>query len=152
MVGAYLAERFSPRIFIPLAVIIAGAASGDSRSGTRLVVRALSIAPIVAFSGALAILNICLAVRRDPSGIAVAGLVALIGVLAAWYSLRTVRTAAGDHLLLSKYSVMVIVVAGERVLDAPVRILCAALGLHLAAWLYEALHDPASPLSIGGQR
>jgi hypothetical protein len=186
MVGAYLAERFSPRIFIPLAVIIAGAASGDSRSGTRLVldaafallllgqfrswddladrrrdalfhpervvVRALSIAPLVAFSGALAILNICLAVRRDPSGIAVAGLVALIGVLAAWYSLRTVRTAAGDHLLLSKYSVMVIVVAGERVLDAPVRILCAALGLHLAAWLYEALHDPASPLSIGGQR
>ena len=28
MVGDYLAERFSPRIFIPMAVVIAGAASG----------------------------------------------------------------------------------------------------------------------------
>ena len=82
-----------------------------------------SIAPIVAFSGALAILNICLAVQRDASGIAVAVLVALIGALGAWYSLRTCRTAAGDHLLLSKYPAMVIVVAGERVLHAPVQIL-----------------------------
>jgi hypothetical protein len=186
MVGAYLAERFSPRTFIPLALVIAGAASGGALSGARLgldaafallllaqfrswddladrgrdalahpervVVRATSIAPIVAFSGALAILNICLAVDRDASGIAVAVLVALIGALGAWYSLRTSRTAAGDHLLLSKYPAMVIVVAGERALNAPVQILCAALALHLAACLYEVWHDPASPLSIGGHR
>jgi hypothetical protein len=186
MLGAYLAERFRLRTFMPLAVVIAGAASGGALSGTslgldaafallllaqfrswddladhgrdalshpeRVLVRAPSIAPIVAFSGALAVLNICLAVRRDASGVAVAVLVALIGVLGAWYSLRTVRTVAGDHLLLSKYPAMVIVVAGARVLNAPVQILCTALALHLAVCLYEMWHDPASPLSIGGQR
>ena len=186
MVGAYLAERFSPRVFLPMAVVIAGAASGGALSGMRLgldasfallllaqfrswddladrgrdavshpervLVRAMSTTPIVAFSGALAILNICLAIQRDASGIAVAVLVALIGALGAWYSLRTGRTAAGDHLVLSKYPAMVIVVAGARVLNAPVQILCAALALHLAVCLYEVWHDPASPLSIGGHR
>jgi len=186
MVGAYLAERFSPRVFLPMAVVIAGAASGGALSGMRLgldacfallllaqfrswddladrgrdavshpervLVRAMSTTPIVAFSGALAILNICLAIQRDASGIAVAVLVALIGALGAWYSLRTGRTAAGDHLVLSKYPAMVIIVAGARVLIAPVQILCAALALHLAACLYEVWHDPASPLSIGGHR
>lgn len=186
MVGPYLAERFSPRTFVPMAVVIAGAASGGALSGARLgldaafallllaqfrswddladrgrdavshpervLVRAISTAPIVGFSGALAILNICLAIQRDASGIAVAVLVALIAALGAWYSHRTVRTVAGDLLLLSKYPAMVIVVAGERVLSAPAQILCAALALHLAVCLYEVWHDPASPLSIGGHR
>jgi len=186
MVGAYLAERFSPRIFVPTAVAIAGAASGGALSGSRIfgdaafallllaqfrswddladrgrdavshpervLVRATSNAPIVAFSGVLAILNICLAIQRDATGIALAVLVALISALGAWYSLRTGRTTAGDHLLLSKYPAMVIVVAGDRVLNAPVQILCAALVVHFAACLYEGWHDPASPLSIGGQR
>ena len=186
MVGDYLAERFSPRIFIPMALVIAGAAAGGelsvSRVGLdtafallllaqfrswddladrgrdavshpdRVLVRAMSTAPLVAFSGALAILNICLAIQRDGSGVATAVLVSLIGVLGAWYSLRTTRTAAGDHLLLSKYAAMVVVVAGARVLSAPVTILCAALALHLAVWLYEVWHDPASPLSIGGHQ
>lgn len=186
MVGAYLAERLSPRIFVPMAVAIAGAASGGTLSAARLcldatfallllaqfrswddladrgrdavshpervLVRATSIAPIVAFSGMLAILNICLAIQRDASGIAVAVLVALIGALGTWYSLRTGRTVAGDHLLLSKYPAMVIVVAGDRLLTAPVQIFCAALAVHFAACLYEVWHDPASPLSIGGHR
>jgi hypothetical protein len=186
MVGAYLAERFSPRTFIPVALVIAGAASGGALSGARLgldaafallllaqfrswddladrgrdavlhparvLVRATSIAPFVAFSGALAILNIWLAIERDASGVAAAVLVALIGALAAWYSLRRRRTAAGDHLLLSKYPAMVIVVAGDRVLNAPFQVLSASLALHLAVCLYELWHDPASPLSIGGHR
>jgi hypothetical protein len=186
MVGAYLAERFSPRIFVPLAVAIAGAASGGTLPAARLsvdttfallllaqfrswddladrgrdavshpervLVRATSVAPIVGFSGGLAILNICLAIQRDASGIAVAVLVALVSALGAWYSLRTGRTIAGDHLLLSKYPAMVIVVAGGRILNAPVQILCAALAVHFAACLYEIWHDPASPLSIGGHR
>lgn len=186
MVGAYLAERFSPRIFVPLAVAIAGAASGGTLSASRLsldttfallllaqfrswddladrgrdavshpervLVRATSVAPIVGFSGGLAILNIYLAIQRDASGTAVAVLVALVSVLGAWYSWRTARTIAGDHLLLSKYPAMVIVVAGDRILSAPVQILCAALAVHFAACLYEMWHDPASPLSIGGHR
>lgn len=186
MVGAYLAERFRPRIFFMAAVAIGVAAAGGTLSGARLcldatfallllaqfrswddladrgrdavshpervLVRATSIAPIVAFSGVLAILNIYLAIQRDASGIAVAVLVALIGALGAWYSRRTGRTVAGDQLLLSKYPAMVIVVAGDRILGAPVQILCAALAIHFAACLYEVWHDPASPLSIGGHR
>jgi hypothetical protein len=186
MLGAYLAERFSPRIFVPTAVAIAVAASGGALSGARfcrdttfallllaqfrswddladrgrdavshperVLVRATSTAPIVALSGVLAILNICLAIQRDASGIAVVVLVGLIGALGAWYSFRTGRTFAGDHLLLSKYSAMVIVVAGGRVLETPVQILWAALAIHFAACLYEVWHDPASPLSIGGHR
>ena len=186
MVGAYLAERFSLRVFVPMAVVIAGAASGGALSGARLILdaafallllaqfrswddladrgrdavshpdrvllRAMSTAPLVAFSGALATLNICLAIERDASGVAVAVLVGLIGVLGAWYSLRTVRRAAGEHLLLSKYPAMVIVVAGARVLSAPVTILSAALAVYLGVCLYEVWHDPRSPLSIGGHR
>ncbi|HXG54446.1 MAG TPA: hypothetical protein VNJ03_03630 [Vicinamibacterales bacterium] len=186
MIGMYLAERFSPGVFLPLALVIAAAASGGTVHGARLgmdaafallllaqfrswddladrgrdgvahperaLVRTTSIAPIVAFTGALAILNICFAVQRDASGLAVSVLVALIGILGAWYSLRTQRTAAGDILLLSKYPAMVLVVAGDRVLSAPMEVLSAALALHLAASLYEAWHDPAGPLSIGGHR
>ena len=54
------------------------------------------------------------AIERDGSGIAVAVLTLLIFTLGAWYLLRTGRTAAGDHLLLSKYPAMVVVIAGER--------------------------------------
>lgn len=186
MVVAYLAERFTARLFVPLAAVIALAASGGAISVARLaadfvfalllivqfrswddladrardavshpervLVRARSIAPIVALSGGLAILNICLAVLRDASGIAVAVLTALIAVLGAWYSLRGGRTAAGDSLLLSKYPAMVVVVAGSRVLEAPAPIFAAASALYVAVCVYEVWHDPASPLSIGGHR
>jgi hypothetical protein len=186
MVGPYLSERFTIRLFVPLALVIAAAASGGAFATTsfaldaafallliaqfrswddladrtrdavshpeRVVVRATSTAPLVAFSGGLAILNICLAVQRDPSGIAVSALVALIGTLGAWYSWRSGRTAAGDHLLLGKYPAMVVIVAGERVLNAPAIVFAAALGIYLAVCVYEVWHDPASPLSIGGHR
>jgi hypothetical protein len=119
---------------------------------------------VALFSAALALLNFAIAVRRDPSGVAVAILLALTGALGAWYARRSVRavhavptgptgrTAAGDHLLLSKYAAMVVIVAGARTARAPVQILGAALAIHLAACLYEAWHDPASPLPIGGPR
>jgi hypothetical protein len=186
MIRSYLAERFSPRTFVPLAVVIAAAASDGTRGGarlgidavyallllaqfrawddladrerdalahqTRVLVRAASIAPVVALSVALTILNLALAVRRDESGIAIAMLLALIAALAARQSLRTSRTAAGDLLLLAKYPAMVIIVAGARILHAPAPMLSAALALFLAVCLYEAWHDPASPLAIGGRR
>jgi hypothetical protein len=186
MLGRYLAERFSVRMFAPLAVVIAIAASAGGLSFTgvgadavfailllaqfrswddladrghdavthpdRVVVQAASVAPLVAFSGGLAIVNICIAVMRDATGIAVAVLAALVGVLGTWYSLRRTRTAAGDSLLLAKYPAMVVVVAGDRLLAAPVAILVSALALYLAACAYEVWHDPASPLFIGGHR
>jgi hypothetical protein len=112
-------------------------------------------APIVTFCALLAAVNIGLALRRDASGVAAVVLLTLIATLGAWYALRDAdsRTLAGDHLLLSKYPAMVIIVAGGRVLqEAPARILGAALALHVAACVYEGWHDPASPLSVGGHR
>jgi hypothetical protein len=117
-----------------------------------VIVQAASIAPLVAFSGGLAIVNICVAVERDESGIAISVITALIACLGAWYALRTGRTAAGDHLLLSKYPAMVLIVAGGRVLSAPLPILGCAIALYAAVCAYEVWHDPASPLSIGGHR
>ena len=186
MLAAYLAERFSARLFVPLALALALAASaGDLSAGVlavdagfalmllaqfrswddladrgrdavshpdRVIVQAASVAPIVGFSGALAILNICLAIERDPSGMAITVLTALIFALGTWYAVRTGRTAAGDHLLLSKYPAMVVVIAGARVLSQPFFVLGSALALYLAVCAYEAWHDPASPLSIGGHR
>src|SRR5215218_877331 len=184
MLAAYLAERFSARLFVPLALALSLAASAGDLSISvlamdagfalmllaqfrswddladrghdavshpdRVIVQARSIAPLVAFSGALAMTNICLAIERDGSGIAVTALTALIGALGAWYAWRTRRTAPGDHLLLSKYPAMVVVIAGARVLTAPGFILGSALALYVAVCAYEVWHDPASPLSIGG--
>ncbi|CAN5844796.1 hypothetical protein BH18ACI5_BH18ACI5_29490 [soil metagenome] len=186
MLGSYLAERFGARVFAPLAIVIAVAASAGELSFAgsgadaifallllaqfrswddladrghdavahpdRVVVRAASVAPLVAFSGGLAIVNICLAVLRDGTGIAVAVVTALIGILGIWYSLRRGRTAAGDSLLLSKYPAMVVVIAGSRVLITPLPILASALALYVAVCVYEVWHDPASPLFIGGHR
>src|SRR5215207_5743265 len=186
MLAAYLAERLSARLFVPLALVIALAASAGDLSADvfaldaafalmllaqfrswddladrghdavthshRVVVQAASVAPLVAFSGGLAIVNICLAVQRDGSGMAISVITALIGSLGAWYALRTGRTAAGDHLLLSKYPAMVVIVAGDRVVSAPIPILGAAVALYFAVCAYEVWHDPASPLSIGGHR
>jgi hypothetical protein len=118
----------------------------------RVVVRAASIAPLVAFSGGLAIINICLAVLRDGTGVAVVVLATLITILGAWYSLRRGRTVAGDSLLLSKYPAMVVVVAGGRVLNTPLPILVPAAALYVVVCAYEVWHDPASPLFIGGHR
>ena len=120
----------------------------------RVLVRAPTVTQVVAFCGALAVLNICLAVWRDATGIAVAVLAALDAALGAWYLARTTRTAAGEHLLLAKYPAMVVIVAGARVFDAPIQILFAAAVLYLLVCAYEAWHDPASPiarrLSVGG--
>jgi hypothetical protein len=181
---AYLRERFNPRLYLPLALIIALPASAPSIASVgadvmfallllaqfspwddladrdrdarahpdRVLVRATSIVPIATFCSVLAAVNIGLALQRDASGIAATALIAFICTLAVWYPVRTSRTGAGEQVLLSKYAVMVIVVAGERVSQAPMRIIIAALALHLVACVYEGWHDRASPLSIGGPR
>jgi hypothetical protein len=119
----------------------------------RVLVRATSVTQVIAFCGALAVLNICLAVARDGSGIAVAVLAALDAVLGTWYLARTSRSAAGEHLLLAKYPAMVVIVAGARLFDVPVQVLATASVLYLTVCAYEVWHDPAGPLglSIGGQ-
>jgi hypothetical protein len=179
MVVAYLRERFPLTLYVPLGVVIA---SPDLRASLfavllllqfrvwddladrhrdalshpeRVVVRAVTVTPLIALCGALAVLNICIAVWRDGSGIAVAALAALNGLFGAWYLARSGRTALGDHLLLAKYPAMVVIVAGPRAASSPYLVVAIAALTYLVACGYEAWHDRSGPiaryLSIGGQ-
>jgi 4-hydroxybenzoate polyprenyltransferase len=115
----------------------------------------LAIAP-----GSVAALSIaasCLALAATGAllrvhGIApVALLIAFTGLLAAWYTLRTARTAAGDRILLLKYAIFTLALTGP----APFRprAVVVALGVYLTACVYEWRHDPESPVfSLGGSR
>jgi hypothetical protein len=112
----------------------------------RVLVRSREVTQIVAFTGALAVVNICLSVWRDASGVAVAVLAGLNATLGIWYLARSGRTRAGEHLLLAKYPAMIVIVAGARVVQTPLQILTAAVLLYLVVCAYEAWHDPASPI------
>ena len=185
MVIPYLRERFQLALYVPLAALIAILATGftalagsavfalllllqfrlwddladRSRDAVlhpgRVLVRAVDVTPAIALCLALAVLNVCLAVWRDASGIAVAVLAAVDATFAAWYLARKDRTALGDHLLLAKYPAMVAIVAGARLTAAPVPILTGAAVLYIAVCVYEAWHDRTSPLArylhLGGQ-
>ena len=80
-------------------------------------------------------------------------LLALHAALSAWYLTRTRRTIGGDQLLLAKYPAFVVIVAGPRIATAPLSIAAGALAVYAAVSLYEAWHDPASPLAalLGGR-
>ena len=131
----------------------------------RVLVRAREVTPAIAFCGALAVLNICIAVWR--SGMSVALLGGLNLGAGAWYlSAGTkdpahVRSLAGskdpayvrDHpayvpVLLTKYPVFVFVVAGGRLADAPLPILASAAALYVVVCAYEAWHDPLNWRSV----
>ena len=120
----------------------------------RVLVRHPDVTQAIGLCGALAVLNICLAVWRDASGVAVAVLAALDVTFGAWYLARGARSAAGEHLVLAKYPAMVAIVAGDRVLAAPLPVLAVAALLYVGVWVYEACHDRTSPLaryvSFGG--
>jgi len=51
----------------------------------------------------------------------------------------------GDHILLLKYPVFVLMVACGRGIEQPWQASCSAAAVYLAACLYEAAHDPAAP-------
>ena len=113
----------------------------------RVLVRTADLSQPVAFCGALGILNICVAVWRDASGLAIATLAALNAALAVWYLARHGASAAGDQLLLAKYPAFVLIVAGERTLAAPWPVAGAAVLIYAAACAYEVWHDPDGPLA-----
>lgn len=175
MIGAWFRERFTLHLFVPLAIFIALAASGGSRSvfadagfallllvqfrlwddladrsadavshPGRVLVRAPDVKGAIAFCGALAVLNICLAVWRDGSGLAVAMLALLDAVMGSWYLSRRSLSAL---LPLVKYPAMLAVVAGGRIATVPVQVLVAAAVLYAAVCAYEAWHDPDGPLA-----
>lgn len=186
MIAAYLRERFTLRLFVPVALFIglATASTGQrwetlgldagyallllvqfrvwddladrSRDAVshpeRVLVRAPEVTPLIAFCGALAVLNICLAVWRDASGLAVSVLALLNLALGAWYFSRSHRRSSSEDparllAFLAKYPTILFVVAGARVTLNPLQTVSAALLLYVGVCAYEAWHDPTSPLA-----
>lgn len=117
------------------------------RHPQRVLVRAPQVTPVIAFCGALAVLNLCVAVWRDGSGVAVAVLAAVDAAFGAWYLSRGTQSVAGDLLLLAKYPTILVIVAGGRAADAPLQIAIGAAAFYAAACVYEAWHDPHSGLA-----
>ena len=112
----------------------------------RTLVRAADVAQPVAFCGALAILNICVAVWRDASGLAVGALAMVDAVFAVCYLASRGASALGDQVRLTKYPAFVLIVAGERALAHPWPVIGAAVVVYAGAWAYEVWHDPGGPL------
>jgi hypothetical protein len=186
MMAAYLRERFTLRVFLPLALFIGLATATPSQGWEMLVldsayalllvlqfrvwddladrsrdavshpdrvlVRAPEVTPIIALCGALAVLNICLAVWRDATGLAVSLLALLNLALGAWYFSRSHRRSSPVDptrlvIFLAKYPAILIIVAGARLASHPLQTLSAALLLYVVVCAYEAWHDPKSPLA-----
>jgi hypothetical protein len=78
-------------------------------------------------------------------------LIAFSLVLAAWYAVRGPRSAAGDRFLLFKYAIFTVALIGPA--SVTPRAAASALGVYLAACMYEWRHDRESPVfSFGGSR
>jgi hypothetical protein len=120
---------------------------------TRVMVNAQSTRPFQALCLAVALVNIGIAIQSHESTLAVSTLLALNAALGLWYALRSRRSIAGDQLLLAKYPAFVVVVAGDHALAAPLTMAIGAAAIYAGASIYEAWHDPASPVAtlIGGR-
>jgi hypothetical protein len=119
----------------------------------RVLVRAREVTPAIAFCGALAVLNICIAVWR--SGTAVAVLGGLDLAAGAWYlsagskDPADVRTDPANVLiLLAKYPAFVFIVAGGRTVEMPMPVFASAVAVYGVVCAYEAWHDPLNWRSV----
>ena len=120
------------------------------RHPERVVVRTRSIGSLSLAASCIALAGAG-ALMRLHGAASVLLLIALSGVLATWYALRGVRSAAGDRLLLFKYPVFTLALIVPASLTP--RAATSALGVYLAACAYEWRHDRESPVfSIGGSR
>jgi 4-hydroxybenzoate polyprenyltransferase len=112
---------------------------------TRALVLASSDQSFRVICAALGVLNAGLLWLACPNRAGLAIFLALNLGMALWYASRGSRSSLGDHLLLAKYPLFVLIVAYGREIDRPLLVGCAAGAVYLAACLYEAIHDPASP-------
>lgn len=120
------------------------------RHPERIVVRAGSTAPLSLAAWCIALAGVGTLMRVHGAASATL-LIAFAGVLAIWYARRGRRSAAGDRLLLFKYAAFTLALIGPASLTP--RAAASALGVYLAACVYEWRHDRESPVfSLGGSR
>lgn len=181
MLQDYVVERLPPRMFVPLAALIALAgridvvptsASGLLADGTvvllllaqfrlwddladrrrdavehpqRVLVRAPSDTMFRVACLILSAVNAATLAIVYESSLALVTFVTLTSGMALWYTTRGPRSLAADHVLLLKYPAFVLIVAAGRHVAHPGLVACSAAAIYLAACVYEAVHDPASP-------
>lgn len=114
----------------------------------RVLVKAASPGLIAGLGMSLLILNTAFATQRGTPFLSLSLLGLLHVALGGYYLFRRGRTLLGDQLLLAKYPVFVLILSGERMLDAPVAVGTAALVVYAGVSVYEAWHDPVSPLAL----
>jgi hypothetical protein len=119
----------------------------------RVLVNERSVRPFFVVCALLGATNLVLCTAIAGTGVSLAVLLVLHAALGMWYAVRSRRTVAGDQLLLAKYPAFIVIVAGARVASAPVAISVGALAVYVMVSLYEAWHDPASPVAavLGGR-
>ena len=119
----------------------------------RVLVARHNAGPVLGLGIALLAVNVAMATQRGAMPLPLLFLGILHAALGCYYLLRDRRTVVGDQLLLSKYPVFVLILAGERLLTAPAAVLLPAAAVYAAASAYEAWHDPVSPLAqlLGGR-
>ena len=114
----------------------------------RVLVRAPSPGPIAGLGVGLFSINVALALQRDTTVLSLFLLALLHAALGVHYLRRNRRTLLGDQLLLAKYPAFVCILAGPRLVDAPIAVGVAALLIYAGASAYEVWHDPVSPLGL----
>jgi 4-hydroxybenzoate polyprenyltransferase len=110
----------------------------------RVTVRATTVTPLAVACAALATCGFAIVVFRGSwsAAIALAGLNVL---LALWYSRRGARSLIGDHVVLAKYPIFVLIVVLSRSAVPARPVWLAMLAVFLAVSVYEAVHDRNSP-------
>ena len=112
----------------------------------RVLARSASAAPVVWLGVGLLAINAGLALLQSATSLSLLALLHL--TLAVHYLLRRRRTLFSDQVLLAKYPAFVCVLAGQRLIEAPLAVGAAAALVYAAASAYEAWHDPVSPLGL----
>jgi hypothetical protein len=124
-----------------------------ARHPHRVLVQSASITPFVRAGILLGAAGGGWILLRDGWGSSLALLALVHLALGGWYWFRRGRSLAGDQLLLAKYPAFVFIVSGARANESPAVVAAAAAGIYVGVSLYEAWHDPVSPLGnvLGGR-
>lgn len=93
----------------------------------------------------LALVNAAAVFLVYDSRVALGTLLMLDLGMACWYLRRGPRSTVGDHVLLLKYPLFVLLIAAGHRIEHPRQVGSSAAVVYLAACLYEAIHDPSSP-------
>ena len=111
----------------------------------RVTVRATTLVPLVVASALMGLGGFAIVVLRSSSPATANALAGLNLMMALWYWGRGARSLLGDHVLLAKYPMFVLIIVLSRRATLTPPLWLAMSATFLAACVYEAAHDRTSP-------